>query len=160
MIILWALLGGLAYRIRGGLLDDILHKELSNTLIRMIWALYVTVLIGNLNLSLGVFLCALLGVVPSYWGGKFDLTLPENRNFRNYAWLTVRGAFICLPLAIFLSLFGMHQAWLGVAAGSGFVIYYLLGIVIHRFCKLQGHSQWGEWLIGIAIRLSLSGASW
>ena len=171
MIILWILLGGFAYRIRGGLLDpyigEIIHRgsgySAPNNYIRSIWALYITILIGANSPYLemiGIFLCALLGVAPSYWAGKFDLTLPENRNWRNYAWLTVRGAFVCLPLAIFLSLFGMHQVWFGVAAGSCFVVYYLLGIVIHRFCKIQGPSQWGEWCLGILIGLSLSGGLW
>jgi hypothetical protein len=158
MIILWALLGGLTYRIKGGLIDDILHREFSNTLIRSVWALYVTLMLPLSIYSPAAFILAFAGVIMGYWGGKFDLTKKENRTIRNFLILACRGAFIMFPLALSTSILSIVnfspvycQLWYGVIAGALMPLYYLAGLGIGEIFKIQGKSQWGEWLIGIAI---------
>ena len=160
MIILWALLGGLCYRCRGGLADPYIGLALGkgtgyeapNNIIRSVWALFIMVMLPlSLQTSLLIFFLALLGVLPGYFNAEFDLSLPQNRNWRNYARLTARGMFICLPLAIVMSLLGNHAVWFGVVAGALFVPCYLAGNLLYRVCKIQGHTQYGEWLLGMCI---------
>lgn len=157
-MIIESLIGGIAYRIRGGLLDDLLGRELPNFWIRSVWALAVAIIIalkGYWLISPLIFGFALIGVLPGYWGGKFDLGNLANRNIKNYLWLTARGMFIMLLPAALMTIFGYYDVWYGVAAGALFVPCYLLGNVLYRFSKLQGHTQYGEFLLGAVIMAAI-----
>lgn len=161
MLILWALLGGVCGRIRGGLLDDWLGRDLPNIFIRSFWAAAVTALLvtkpDNYFVSPIIFGLSYLGVMWGYFGGAFDLGKPENRNFGNYVTLTARGMCIMLPLAMFMTILLDCAIWFGVAAGALFVPCYLAGNVLHRFFKIQGHTQWGEWLLYGSIMAATAG---
>jgi hypothetical protein len=152
--ILLILLGGIAYRIRGGLIDDIISREMPNNFIRSFWALYITLLLPLNAVTPIVFALALIGVIPSYWGGKFDLTKQENRTWKNYAWLALRGAFITAPMTICL-----HQLypflWFSILAGVCMPLCYLIGVVIPEKRGIITHSQTGEFLIGCTICASI-----
>lgn len=145
------LLGALAYRVRGGLIDQIIGKELPNALIRSVWALAVSFkicLLGSFAyVSPIVFLSAYLGVAFGYLG-KFDLAERANRTARNYALLTIDGMKIMFPLAVFMSLFGFHGVWYSVALGALFVPCEFAGIFIYRFFRQQAWTQWAELMLG------------
>lgn len=152
------LLAGLAYRIRGGLGNEYVRKllkkpegwEIPNNYIRSVWALYVAMIFPISLLSPLIFMLALIGVIPGYFGGKFDLTLKQNRTWKNYAWLSARGAWICLPLAVcFYTIY--PWLFLGVIAGAFMPVWYLIGTVIPEKKGVISHSQIGEWLIGLSI---------
>lgn len=156
-MILEMLLAGLFYRFRGGLLDDIICRDLPNKLIRSLWAAFVsyqTYIYWQLVPL--IFLAAYAGVTPGYFGGIFDLSLKENRNFKNYLKLTLRGMFIMLPVAIITIPLEVHGPLYGVLAGAMFVPCYLAGNYLFKLSKLQGQTQYGEWLLGMCI----GAASW
>ncbi len=170
---LWILLFGLLYRGRGGLWDDLLHRDIPSTVSRGLWSLAVTVTIMAYAIELwrspliftasgiAIFAAAFWGVCYGYFGGQFDLSKTENRNWNNYARLSARGMWIILPVATALSIanilipINIIPVWVAVAAGSGFVLYYLLGNVIRRYWKVQRHTQYGEWLLGLTIGSAL-----
>jgi hypothetical protein len=84
--------------------------------------------------------------------------LKGNRTWRNYAWLSARGAFITLPLA--LCFFPLYpHLWLSVAAGALMPACYLLGVVIPEKKGIISHSQYAEWFIGISIGAALWNAT-
>lgn len=160
-MIIEAIAGSLVYRIRGGMGNEAIRNysgkpkgwEIPNGIIRGIWALYVTILIGANSPYLGlpiIFVLAFLGVVPGYFGGEFDLTKKENRTWQNLSLLSARGAFIILPLALCFSTLYPHL-WYGVACGALMPIWYLLGVEIGKKSAIMSHSQWGEVLIGASI---------
>lgn len=160
-MIIESIICALSYRIRGGLIDQIIGKEISNGWLRGQWALLITTLVflktSAWMLSPVIFITAFLGVVPGYFGGKFDLSLASNRNIKNYAWLTARGMFILFPCALVLfTVPFMEFLWYGVLAGALFVPCYVAGNVIYKYCKWQGWTQWGEILLGAAIGAALS----
>lgn len=151
---IWLLIGALCYRIKGGLLDQIVGRELPNTLNRSIWALTVTI---KLTLASGfwlvsplIFITSFLGVAWGYFG-QFDLALPKNRTRRNYFLLTLDGMCVMLPTAALMSVLGYHSVWFGVIAGASFVPCYLAGNHIYKYCKIQGWTQYGELLLGFCI---------
>jgi hypothetical protein len=156
--ILISLLGGLCYRIRGGLLDDIIGREISNFYIRSAWATPVALVLAwqsQLWLAFPLIYCAaLLGVSWGYLG-EFSLDFPKNRNWKNYLLLSIDGMKVMLPAAALMSTLDFHQVWFAVFAGLVFAPAYLLGNVIYRFCKLQGPTQYGEWLLGMSIAAAL-----
>lgn len=156
--ILQILCGGIAYRIRGGAGNEIVRKllnkpygwEIGNNYIRAVWAAYLTLIFPVSWGSILVFALSMLGVIPSYWGGKFDLSRKENCTWKNYAWLSARGAFICLPAT--LCLFPIYPQLLGgVLAGLLFVPCYLTGNVLAKYAPIMRHTQWGEYLLGCSI---------
>lgn len=144
------ILGGLAYRIRGGMLDDILGRELPNGLIRAVWCLYVTLSLPISYLSPFVFVLAYAGVFPGYWGGQFDLTKEENHTWRNYSILSARGAWLMLPLC--LTFYPLYPQLLpSVIAGAFMPLWYLVGCCLPERKGVISHSQIGEWIIGLTI---------
>lgn len=161
MELLISLLGGVIYRIRGGAFNDFFRDyfgkppewEVPNLWIRGLWAVFMAVMCVAASGDILYFVTAplwYLGVAPGYFGGEFNLESKENRNPKNYLKLTARGCFIALPAAIATGAFG------GVAAGFFFVPFYLLGIAIvylfkPKFKELRGFSQWGEFLLGMAV---------
>lgn len=153
--IIAAILGGIAYRIRGGMLDDIIGREIPNNYIRSVWALYVMFMLPLSVWSPVIFALALVGVIPGYFGGKFDLTKRENRTWKNYAWLSLRGAFIMSPLALCFTML-YPWLWLGVLAGALMPMWYWIGIKIPEKKPYVSHSQIGEWFIGLSIGAVLS----
>jgi hypothetical protein len=152
------LLGGLAYRIRGGLIDQIIGRDIPNGYIRAVWALYITIaLMPAMWVAPLVFGLAFAGVVPGYFGGRFDLTLKENRTWRNYGLLAARGAFIIGPLAFCFYPLYPSLAY-GALAGALMPLCYLAGGVIIKFNSnivTSSPSQWGEFLIGCCIGATL-----
>ena len=56
-----------------------------------------------------------------------------------------------LPVAIFLTITSISSIWLSVAAGALMPLCYIAGLGIGEISKVQGKSQFAEWLIGIAI---------
>jgi len=151
--ILLIILGGLAYRVRGGLADDILGMELPNGWIRAVWALFVTCLIpAPIYWFPVIFGLAFLGCAVGYFNAEFDIK--NHRHWRNYARLTARGMFTILPVAILGWLIG-YNAWWGVLAGALFVPCYEAGIAIYCISKLQTYTQYGEFLLGAAITAGL-----
>jgi len=146
-----AILGAIFYRVRGGGIDHLFSKPISNHILRSVWALFVT-----LSLPIGwhspfIFALAFVGVLFGYFGGEFNLALKENRVWRNYLILTARGAFIMFPLALTYGLI-YSQLWYGVAAGLLFVPCYLADNYLKKLYK----QNWGEILLGAAI----GGALW
>jgi len=100
-----------------------------------------------------VAIAAYFGVMFGYWGGQFDLEKPENRNWKNYAILSVRGA--CIPIPVCLTIGG---GWWAILAGAGFPFYYLAGLWIAPRLKLpmlHKFSEWGEFLLGATIAYGL-----
>jgi hypothetical protein len=150
------LVGALCYRIRGGLIDDIIGREISNGYIRAVWALNIafffflkTQVIWSIPLVLMLAFC---GACFGYWG-KFDLSLKENRNFKNYALLTLDGMKMIAPVCIF-SLMFPQLLWL-LAAGAMWVPFAFAGIFLAKHLKFQGHTQWAEYLLGGAVTQTL-----
>lgn len=162
----------LCYRIKGGLLDATVAKILGkpeidsetqepwgipNFYIRAVWAMCVTfhVITPEIILSAPlIFAAAYLGVAWGYFG-KFSLDFPQNRNPRNYFWLTIDGMCIMLPVAVVMTFLDDPSTWLAVLAGALFVPCYLLGNFIHKYVKIQGPTQYGEILLGGVIGLFL-----
>jgi len=151
--IIGALAGAAAYRIRGGGIDHLFSRPVSNHILRSVWALFVT-----LSLPLGwhspfIFALAFLGVLFGYFEGEFNLAKKENRVWRNYCILSARGAFIMLPLALtYGSLYS--QLWLAAAFGLLFVPCYLADIPLKKYVNM--YQNWGEVLLGFVI----GGALW
>jgi hypothetical protein len=159
------ILSGFTGRIRGGLGNEFVRKllgkpdgwEIPNNYIRSVWAISVTLLIWPATFILWplTFIAAFIGVMPGYWKGKFNLADPANRNWKNYFWLTLRGMFIALPVAVLYSFYSDYTKWPAVVVGGLFVIYYLTGYRITKRSPIQAGSQWGEWLLYGAIGASL-----
>lgn len=173
--ILAFILGFFGRRLVGGGLDGDIEKrlfgsELGTQISRLIyWAIPVAILVmaltGNIFAGLVSLPLAWLGLVPGYWGGKFNLENKANRNLANYARLTARGAFIALPLCIGLQLLLGYAPWLSVAAGALFVPCYLTGIWLSRFDRLnrmwrvvifKDPSNYGEGLLGGFVMLAIA----
>lgn len=166
MDVILAILGGFAYRIRGGGGNEFARKllgkpaewEAPNGIIRSIWALFVTI---NLYFSHPqfyiiplVFILAFIGTLPGYFGGKFDLSLKENNTWQNYTRLSARGLFITLPLT--LCFFPIYpQLVYASLLGLLFVPCYLVGITLARYFPVWIHTQWGEFLLGAIITWGL-----
>lgn len=158
------IVGAIGYRLRGGADEtekNIFGVNFGTQLRRILfWSVPVGVFVTYLTLNplIGFFavLLAWAGVVPDYFGGKFDLSLEENRNPKNYALLALRGGFIAAPLCagmILLSVLGIKiSAPLGaIMAGAMFPLYYLAGNVLIKYAQLpfvKGNTQWGEFLLG------------
>lgn len=157
-----AFLFALCYRIRGGFGNEITRRllkkpqgwEIENGYIRILCAISLAITAFGWNPTIWQVLLAFAGIAPGYFKGKFDLSLKENRTWQNYAWLSARGMFICLPLALCFGL-SYPQLWLGVLAGALMPACYLAGQIVGKYSKLQSPSQWGEWLIGLSIGIVL-----
>jgi hypothetical protein len=147
------------YRARGnGMFDGWPHSTFLGRVV--CWALPVSFILTALTGDIWMLLAWLplwCGVFPGYFGGKFDLTLLENRTWRNYLSLTARGMWICTPLALCFGLW-YPGLFFGVVAGSLFVPCYLLGTVLIKYIKIPlvgSASQWGEWTLGFCIGSAL-----
>lgn len=151
------IIGAVLGRIKGGLGNEFVRKrlkkpegwEIPNSIIRGIWALAVSgVFVAYTSEYLYspiVFGLAYLGALHGYFKGKFDLALPENRNPRNYARLTLAAMARTAPLALAFWFTPYADAfWLGTFAGAMAAPAGLLGVVMHRYWKIQGHTQWAE----------------
>lgn len=156
--VLLAIICGLGGRLRGsagegGWVQKIFGRPTGTFLGRFFWCIPIAAFnTPSLLLFVPYAALAYIGVMFGYWGGKFDLSLPENQNWKNYAWLTARGAFIGLPIALFTG------AWLGVVLGTLFVPCYLAGNTISRHFQLpmlKGHTEWGEFLLYTLIAYGL-----
>lgn len=163
--LLLSIAGGFAYRIRGGMLDSYVGKllnkpkewEISNGIIRSVWALFVTAVCPFINwyiLPL-VFALAFIGCSMGYWTGQFSVQQEKNQNIKNYAILTIRGFFIIAPVAALYSLFGIHSIWFGAVGGLLFIPCYFAGISINSIYRKIGYTQWGEFLLGVCISFGL-----
>lgn len=150
-------LGGVFYRVRGGLGNETARKllgkpegwEIPNRYIRAAWALFLTCLFPWTFASPILFGLFFLGASIGYLGGEFNLALRENRTWENYLLLSVRGALICLPA---LCLYPLYPSLLGgVLAGALMPICFLIGFTIPEIKGRISHSQWGELLIGATV---------
>lgn len=162
------IVGALAWRIRGGAGNEIVRKrlkkprdwEISNGIIRAVWAVAVASVFfaytGSYGFLAAVLMAAGLGGAFGYWG-KFDLALSENRNWANYSKLSVMAVLRFAPLAIVFFQTSYLTAFIyGMAAGLLFVPAYLLGVEIEKRWKYMGHSQYGEVLFGGCIMLAMT----
>lgn len=150
---IWALIGALAYRIKGGLISQLIGRELPNFLERSVWCLYLMFSFPLSWASLSIFGLAYAGVIEGYLGGKFDLSLKENRKWKNYVRLSARGVLLLLPLTLcFYQLY--PWLWLGLLAGALMPICYLIGLLFPKN-KYISHSQYGEFLIGLTLGFAL-----
>jgi hypothetical protein len=167
-IIIYAVLGASAYRIRGGAGNSFVRKtlgkpegwEISNGIVRSVWAIFITVCMYLEGLPIlwtpVAFALAFFGVLRGYRMaystkktiGQFDLSLSKNRNMKNYAILTARASLIMLPNAILGAFFGINMLY-SVFAASLFVVYYLIGY------RTKWRSQAGEAILGGMIGASL-----
>lgn len=158
-------IGAIGYRLsgsQGAWFTMLTGVKVGTALARLFWAipmaLLVTALTGNIYM-LGTAPLFYIGRMLGYWGGEFDLENPDNRNPKNYAILTARGAFIALPFFIATTLGGG-----GIAAGFYFVPFYLLGIQIQNRVKFLSNripylckfSEYGEFLLGGSIALGVA----
>jgi len=154
------ILGGIFYRMRGSdmaWLAMLTKRTYGLFEGRLFWALLCTGMVSAVNGGLLYWLLLplfFLGVVPSYWRGQFNLEYAPNRNIKNYLWLSLRGAFIALP--VFLA---TGQAWGGILAGALFPAYYLLGLSLQKLKSpipyLSKFSEWGEFILGGAILVGI-----
>lgn len=160
------ILGIIAYRIRGGLGNEFIRKllgkpigwEIPNNIACIPWALHIMLLFplswASLLLFIIIHQTAKIGYlkqISEYFGfpSGFNLAKKENRTWQNYSLLSARGMLICLPA---LSLYQYYPSLLGgVLAGALTPIFYLIGAYIPERKGIISHSQYGEWLIGIAI---------
>jgi len=161
--ILLALICGIGGRLRGcsgheengekGWVQSTIGFVPGTFLGRFFWCIPIAALTTpSLLLFVPYAVLAYIGVMFGYWGGKFDLSLKANQTLRNYAWLTARGMFIGLPLAL------ASGAYLGVVAGALFVPCYLIGNTTSRYFKLgmlKGHTEHGEFFIYTLIAYGL-----
>lgn len=149
-LILYFILGGIAGRIRGGALKDEI-SEMGTTHGRLVWALTIAVIVlyesFDITLALSFGVMALVGVFHGYLKGKFDLGLRQNRNMKNYTWLTLSAVLRVLPMAL-ISLFipCIDVFIFGMLASLTFVPCYLAGNILHKVYKGIGHTQYGEFL--------------
>lgn len=161
------LLGGVAYRIRGGMGNEFVRKmlgkpaewEVSNTLICGIWGVFISLLFPiswtTLLLALVIGGTAKIGYlkqVAEYFGfpSGFNLALKENRTWQNYSLLSARGALICLPA--YLCFYQLYPSLLGgVLLGALMPICYLIGFTIPEIKSRISHSQYGEIMIGATV---------
>ncbi|WP_299074715.1 hypothetical protein [uncultured Paraglaciecola sp.] len=169
------IIGACLGRFRGGALNETIRNylgfpngwELENNYARLPWAIAVYfVLLSQIQFGLFprdhvvvpllMLAAAMGGVIPSYWGGKFNLALKENRNPRNYAWLTLRGMFIAFPAAVIAAAYDVPNGFYGVVAGALFVPAYLTGYWIHsKYNKWMAGSQYGEALLYGSILMAI-----
>lgn len=153
---MWPLIGAIAYRIRGGLLDDLLGRELPNFIGRAIWSLAVVAALWDKADVTPAFLLAYLGCAVGYFNAEFDLLPARNRVLMNYARLAARGMFTMFPLALYLHLFTDVNIWWSVLVGALLPACYASGITIYCYSKAMAYSQWGEFLFGALIMWSLT----
>lgn len=155
---LLAIICGLGGRLRGsagkgGWVEKIFGVATGTFLGRFFWCVPVALFTSHTALMfLANMILAYIGVMFGYWGGKFDLSLAKNRNWKNYLWLTIRGAFIAFPLAL------ASGQYLGVVLGALFVPCYLAGNTISRHLRLPmitSNTEWGEFLIYTLIAYGL-----
>lgn len=115
-------LSAICYRLRGS-------SQIGTQSGRILyWAMPMSSLLVARTGDMWMFLTVIplwLGVLPGYFGGQFDLDKKDNRNFKNYARLTLRGMFICLPLAV-CWFYKYPQLFYAVLAGIAFVPCYFL----------------------------------
>jgi hypothetical protein len=160
MTTLLFILGGIFYRMRGSdvaWLSMLTKRAYGLFEGRLFWSALCASVMAAVNGD-AVYLLLLplffLGVTPSYWRGRFNLEDQANRNWKNYAWLSLRGAFIALPVFLVTG-----QAWGGIIAGALFPAYYLTGLVLQRIKSpiphLSGFSEWGEFLLGGSILVGI-----
>lgn len=151
-------LAAIGYRLRGsagegGWFEKLFGFAIGTFLGRFLWCVPVSYMFAETWLEFAAYLALTYGgVMFGYWGGQFDLEKEENRNWKNYAILSLRGAFIAFPLAL------ATGAWGGVIAGSILPFYYRLGMSIAPRLKLpllHGFSEWGELMLGLAIAVGL-----
>lgn len=164
------LLGAVLYRARGGGLHSFEKiylgttdaKPLRTTFRRLVyWDIPLAVIITIVTVKPWLGLACLPFIYlghSGYWGGKFNLADPVNRNWKNYARLTVAGFSTVAPLSLFLCILkylGCYSgmcAWAGVAAGITFVPAYL---IYARFNKMGEFWNWGEIISGGIILLGI-----
>jgi hypothetical protein len=160
------LIGAIAGRIRGaGLVSDIVARFI-------VWGAPVGLLVYLTSMDLsaaGIALIAAgLGASPGYWG-NFDLTVPANCTWHNYAKLSVMGMFrffvlfaTALPFYYFADDALKLNPWAilpGVLGGLAFVPAYLAGIQIAdrvQLPLLAVFSEWGEFLFWGSIYTALA----
>jgi len=144
----------IGYRLRGsagegGWVEKILGFPVGTIIGRLFWCIPFALLMTTTWWHFfPLVVLAYIGVMFGYWG-KFDLENPNNRNWKNYALLTLRGAFIPLLVCAFIQ----DHYW-AIAGGALFVPCYLLGGVISKRLKLPllyGNTEWGEALLATAI---------
>lgn len=160
LVALGFIFGFIGYRLRG----SAIFPKLGNTLRRiMFWGVPVGLIVFLTTkiwwAALASIPLAWLGVAPGYFGGEFALHKPENRNIKNYALLSLRGAWITAPIFI-ASLIAKHFGLLdhsiglfAVIAGALFPLYYLAGKKLEKvkLPLLTYYPEWGEALLGGAV---------
>jgi hypothetical protein len=160
------ILGGIFYRMRGSDMAWLSMLSKRNYGLfegRLFWAGLCTSVFMAVTGELWYMLLLplfYLGTIFGYFGGEFDLENPLNRNIKNYAPLSARGATFMLPVFLVTG-----QAWGGVLLGALFPVYYLLGLPLQKLKApipyLSKFSEWGEFLLGgsmlIGMYLTLGG---
>lgn len=153
------IIAAIGYRLRGsagkgGWVEKLTGFAIGTFLGRFLWCVPVALMVSSgWQQFILVTASAYFGVVFGYWDGQFDLEKPENRNWKNYAILSARGAFI--PLAVCITISG---GWWAIPAGAALPLYYLAGLWIAPRLKLptvHTFSEWGELLLGASIALGL-----
>ena len=123
------ILGGLAGMFRGiGAISDFFGRFI-------IWGGTVGAIVGYLTFNPSYALISVilagLGVTTGYWG-EFNLVDTANRNWKNYAKLTLAAMIRMLYISIVAALIGHYFAFAAVLAGIIFVPAYLLAIKINQ----------------------------
>ena len=168
------LLGAYAYHLRGsagggGRLQQLLGEAPGTQVGRLIWAATVTFVLtactGNMWMMAFIPIPAFLGVLPGYWTGEFDLAKEKNRNPKNYAILSLRGAWIAFPVMLVLIAMremGLHNGDIGgfgVIAGGMFHIWYLLGRSAYnlgfRLPLVVAWPEWAQFILGGAVMVGV-----
>lgn len=153
-------IAAIGYRLRGsagkgGWVEKLTGIAIGTFFGRWLWCIPVALMAShNIGQFMLVAMAAYFGVMLGYWGGQFDLETPTNRNWKNYAILTLRGMFIALPVVITLG----GAGWGGILGGALLVPYYLLGIPLARRIKLpllHGFSEFGELFLGLSIAIGI-----
>lgn len=189
--IIHALIFAIAWRIRGGMGNELVRKllkkpefvdeektkrwEIPNFYCWSAPALVLTISSISSIWSPVVFGLAIIGCSLGYleqiaklFGFKsgFNLDDKELRTWKNYALLSARGMWTCLPLALVsqLSLFFplleypySPHLWYGVMAGAIMPACYRIGFMIPEKKGVISHSQYGEWMYGLAVGVALYG---
>ncbi len=155
-----SILAIIGYRLRGsagkgGWIDKLTGYAPGTRFGRMLWCAPIAGVVAQSWIEiLPVMLAAYVGVMFGYWGGEFNLEHKPNRNFKNYAILTVRG----MVIPLFVCLITLDYWW-AIAGGALFVPCYLAGLWIAPRLKLpllHGFSEWGELLLGASIVIGFS----
>lgn len=158
-------IGGLAGRVRG---SDLTPSHFVARFI--VWGLPVGILvvIATLNpiYALAAIILAGVGASFGYWG-DFNVTLPENRTWKNFMKLSAMGCIRFAPLFVASCFVGLQwNVILAVLAGFSFYPAYVIGdwasktispkLKVGNKYLLDTFSEWGEFFFWGTIFVALA----